>query len=478
MTRPLLQTLVLSCALSLATTALGENNVFRNVAKSLGLKLSGNRGAWGDYDNDGFVDLFADGALWRNEGGKKFTRIQVSAGGSAIWGDFDNDGDLDLYGCEQHRLLRNDGAGGFVDVSKGLAPARGKSRRCATWGDFDGDGFLDLYIGGTEGPGYQPNTVLHNKGDGTFEQRWQPGGKARPTRGITTADFDEDGDLDVYISNYRLEPNLLWQNDGKGAFREVGRAFGVWGDGGLGAWGHTIGSCWGDLDNDGHLGLFVGNFSHAPSYQDRPKFLRNKGPEGGFRFEEKTGKAGLHWQESYASPSLGDYDNDGDLDLYFTTVYGTASRGIKNYPVLYRNEGNWRFVNVTAETGLSHIGPTYQAAWADFDNDGDLDLLTNGRLYQNNTPPQHWLEVRLRGGGKVNRDAIGAQVRIRLGDRIMTRQKTVGTGASNQNSPTLHFGLGDHGEDVELLIRWPQTAAVQKVKTQVDRVVVVEMKTE
>ena len=92
-----------------------------------------------------------------------------------------------------------------------------------------------------------------------------------PARGITTADYDEDGDLDIYVSNYRLVPNTLWQNDGKGEFAQVEGEKKVDGDGGLGAWGHTIGSSF-DFNNDGHFDLFVGNFSHPPSYQDRPKF--------------------------------------------------------------------------------------------------------------------------------------------------------------------------------------------------------------
>ncbi|MDP7743882.1 MAG: VCBS repeat-containing protein, partial [Lentisphaeria bacterium] len=221
-----------------------------------------------------------------------------------------------------------------------------------------------------------------------------------------------------------------------GVMTDVAAASGVAGDGGQGAWGHTIGSAWGDFDNDGYLDLFVGNFSHSASYQDRPQFLRNPGAAGG-AFQLMKTLDGADWQESYASPALGDYDNDGDLDLFFTTVYGGDS------PVLYRNDGNWNFTNVTAAEGLSGLGPTYQAAWADIDNDGDLDLATGGKIFVNNvTDPtegnsNHWLRVHLRGDGTtINGAAIGSEVRISVGGKTLTRQVEGGTGEGNQNDLT------------------------------------------
>jgi ASPIC and UnbV/FG-GAP-like repeat len=239
-------------------------------------------------------------------------------------------------------------------------------------------------------------------------------------------------------------PNLLWKNDSKGKFTDVAHAYGAAGNQKLGAYGHTIGSAWGDLDNDGHLDLFVGNFSHPPDYQDRSQFLRNKGPKHKFHFEDMTKVAKLRWQESYASPTLGDYDNDGLLDLYFTTVYAGIT------PAL-----------------------TYQAAWADFDNDGQLDLVTGGRLFRNPGTKNHWLKVHLEGAGKVNRAAIGAQVRLCLGDQTLTRQVEGATGQGNQNDLTLHFGLGNHKDSVKLEIRWTDGTR-QELETAVDRTITVK----
>ena len=443
---------------------------FEDVSKEVGLEhLNGYRPAvWGDYDNDGWADLYVGGHLYRNQGGVKF--IEVTSKGSpspvlpyikdesGVWGDYDNDGYPDLYCWRTGKLFHNLKGKRFEDMTDKLPERAMQSSIGATWGDFDGDGFIDLYVGGYEEPNYQPDAIWRNNGDGTFSEVWRTTKRNQPSRGITTADFDEDGDLDIYVSNYRLEPNLLWRNKGNGVFENVAIEYGVAGDRQSGWYGHTIGSCWGDLDNDGHLDLFVGNFSHPAAYQDRPKFLKNLGPEGKFHFEDKSKKVGLRWQESYASPALGDYDNDGDLDLLFTAVYSGDGT------VLYRNDGDWTFTEVTTEAGIIPQ-TTGKAAWADFDNDGDLDLVSGSKLYRNRGNDNNWLRVRVQGGGKVNRSAIGTQIRIRLGEKIITRQVEATTGEGNQNEATLHFGLGKHNKSVKLEIRWPDGTTQEMTAT-------------
>jgi hypothetical protein len=156
----------------------------------------------------------------------------------------------------------------------------------------------------------------------------------------------------------------------------------------------------------------------------------------------------LRWQESYASPTLGDFDNDGLLDLFFTTVYP----GDKS--VLYRNRGQWRFEEVSAAAKVD-VPTTYQAAWADFDNDGYLDLATGGRLFRNPGGNGHLLRVQLTGTGKVNSTAIGAQVRVRLRDQILSRQVEGATGQGNQNDLTPHIGLGAHAARVTVEVAGP-----------------------
>ena len=433
---------------------------FLDVTEATGLK-GNNQGvaAWGDSDNDGWVDLCIGGEIWRNEAGKHFTSVG-KVGSSAIWGDYDNNGYLDLFCWESGKLYHNEKGREFKEVKFPPRPMAVSVGAC--WGDLDSDGFLDLYVGGYENNDtYLPDAIFRNRGDGSFEEIWRTTDKLQPARGITAADFNEDGHLDVFVSNYRLEANLLWVNNGKGKFTDEAKNIGAAGNLKMGWYGHTIGSAWGDLDNDGHFDLFVGNFSHPPEYQDRSQFLRNRGPKEKFHFEDMTKTAKLRWQESYATPTLGDFDNDGRLDLYFTTVYP----GDKS--VLYRNLGEWKFEEINDGAGLS-LPQTYQAAWADFDNDGSLDLMTGGRLFRNPRGSQHWLKVTLVGNSKINAYAIGAQVRIRLGDRVLTRQVEGATGQGNQNDLTLHFGLGDRAEPVELEIRWPDGVR-QTAKSNIDQ---------
>ncbi len=221
---------------------------------------------------------------------------------------------------------------------------------------------------------------------------------------------------------------------------------------------HSIGSAWGDFDNDGYMDLLAGNFSH--SGQEPPLFHRNLGPAGSYNFstEWSLNSGDGNWVESYASVATADYDNDGDLDVFITAVYeGQNSR-------LYSNNGagGWTWSNVTSAEGLSGLGgaggSSYAAAWADVDNDGDLDLATEGKLFINNSQSNgnHWLKINLTGNGTtINSAAIGAQVRVDTGSAIITRQIEGGTGEGNQNDLTMHFGLGSHSGTVDVEILWP-----------------------
>jgi len=428
---------------------------FTDISASIGLNnvLAG-KAAFADYNNDGWVDLYASDHLWLNDRGH-FTKLNEDGfDNSGIWADYNNDGYLDLFlFSDDYRLYEGVDGMSFVETTHKLPADEMDSlnprSRGATWGDWNGDGYIDLYVGGYESP-YHPDLMLLNQQAERFEIIWVQSGDIDPSRGITAADYDEDGDQDIYVSNYRVEQNQLWQNDGHANFTNVGPTAGVAGDydGWSYSYGHTIGSAWGDLDSDGHLDLFVGNFSHPAEWQDRPKFYRNLGPEDDYKFEDRSSSAGLAWQESYVSPSLADFDNDGYLDFFLTTGYSG------DHDVLYRNNGDWTFSRVDTEAGIA-VTENYQAAWADIDNDGDLDLLTGGRLYRNNGNSNNWLKVRLEGGGSVNRAAIGAQVRIALGNKTITRQVEGATGEGNQNDLTLHFGLGQESDPVNVQVTWP-----------------------
>lgn len=436
------------------------------VFAPLDLDFGNDAACWADLNNDGWTDLCAGQVVWWNEKGHSFKRGPDV--GSVVAGDFDNDGWIDLFSWNRQKVYRNVNGQSFLETALPTLPAT--SSRGACWADFNNDGFLDLYVGGFEDWDRQityPSFVLMNHVGKSFEVTWQLADYR--TRGVTTCDFDEDGDPDVYVSNYRLQPNQLWLNNGWGGFSDGATAWNALATSPGFPGGHSIGAAWGDFDNDGRMDLFSGNFAHVDDRGDQPKsrFLRNTGKV----FEDK-GTCGVFYQESYASPSTGDVDNDGDLDLFFTTVYGTASFGLPNFPVLFEAERPFQVGDKTPGSGLENLPPTYQNAWSDFDNDGDLDLCTGGRVFRNGLNAGHWLEVALSSHAeRTNRSALGAQVRIAVDGKTYTRQVEAGTGEGNQNDLRLHFGLGTNRGPVRVTVTWPGSKVKTVLRTKLDRTV-------
>jgi hypothetical protein len=457
---------------------------FVDRTAALGIDPAGQHAAWCDANADGWPDLRTYGALWLNRDGRSFDRVDAPGGG--VVADIDNDGVGDLVSFAPIAVSRGVRDGDSLRFEPLALPELPKTvSRGVAVGDFDGDGFLDAFFGGYEDWPTQttyPSILLLNEGGKGF--RIATTTADRRTRGVTACDFDEDGDLDLYRSNYRLQPNSLLVNDGKAGFVDDAASRGALATSEGFAGGHSIGACFADFDNDGRFDLFAGNFAHVDSRGDQPKsrFLRNLGAAKGWSFEDKA-ECGVWYQESYASPAAADFDNDGDIDLFLTTVYATASFKKPNFPVLFRNAGAtagapWAFSDATAGSGLESLPPTYQAAWADVNRDGRLDLATAGKVFLNEGAlGVHWLGLRLRGDGfRVNRDAIGAQARVTLPDgRTLTRQIEAGTGEGNANSPILHFGLGDHAGPVQIEIRWPNGETTAARLDGTDRVLEISL---
>ncbi len=458
---------------------------FVDVTEKVGLSgIPQDGSAWGDFDGDGFPDLATGRRIYRNEEGKSFRRVGSYVQRSPSWGDYDNDGLLDLWAFRNFHsggLYHNDG-GSFTDVSHLIPRLPMRNGPSATWGDFNGDGWLDIYIAGHEEEidgvccEYDADALLfqvREGGESRFELVWTEEGRIQPSRAVSAADFDEDGDLDVYVANYRLERNVLWRNRGDGVFANVAETTHT-SVGGVGRnvdAGHSTGVSWGDLNNDGHLDLVVANLAHAVAGHDRTKVYRNLGPDFDYRFEDQLNAHQIEYSETHASPTLGDFDNDGNLDLWITT-FGYGANAVN---VFYRGSGNLAFEKMSPDLGITDDGSNLQTAWADFDNDGNLDLLTDGILYRNpgQDTQHHWLKVRLVGELGYNTSAVGAQVRIPRGGRTFTRQVETQVGSEgNQSDLALHFGLGrDHGP-VELEIRWTDGTITYQT-TEVDRVVTV-----
>ncbi len=519
---------------------------FTDVTEAAGLSaVKVNRLAWGDYNNDGYEDILFNGAiLFKNNGDGTFMDVTTEAGISPIpganggvWGDFDNDGYIDFYtfasGKETtDRFWRNNKDGTFTDITMtAVETPDNYPTEAAAWGDYDKDGFIDLYIANYEKPLLEtvdrarclPDRLLHNNGNGTFTDVSTATGIISPEnmcgRGVNWGDFDNDGDTDIYVANYRLDPNFLWRNNGDGTFTNVAAEVGVEGSEEEGAYGHSIGAEWGDFNNDGYLDLFVSNLAHPRylGFSDKSMLLENQGPPpfssgerkevrdstGDFRFINRFADSGIRFEETSADPSLADYDNDGILDLYFTSTY----RGKKSF--LYRGNGDGTFADVTWLAGV-RVDNGWGNAFADYDNDGDLDLLVASsdgvRLFRNDGNSNHWLQVRV-VGRESNRSGIGARVMIAQSEsreevggiseqaadtpsEVRSRKSEVaagfslrsrqirevqgGKGSGSQHSLPVEFGLDSYSGPLDVEVKFPSGKIIQLKNVKPDQMIVVE----
>jgi len=431
--------------------------------------------SFGDFDNDGDPDLLTGGTLWQNIGEGEFVKMGEEAGlaglgGETVWGDYDNDGWRDILGVGGiGTIFRNTGEGTFENITEQAGLNLDANSQGVAWVDIDQDGFLDFYSAsyGTQADGEKATRdfVYISNGDGTFTDMTEElGVPVKPIfyhgRGLCHADYDQDGDIDIYVGNYRLDPNQLWQNGGGLAgFEDVSWDAGVKGNFAQGAWGHAIGPSFGDLDGDGWQDLVVANLAHPRfwTFSD-PTLVYLNNHDGTFYqmastpFEEP--ESGILYDETHSDSTIFDADNDGDLDLFLTSVY----EGRRSY--LYANDGLGHFTDVTYNAGIAHFNGWGSAA-ADIDQDGDMDLVAH-RLFRNDLGTNGALRVRLVGGatpggtsGWSNRDAIGAVAMLKVGDQTLARQVEGGTGVGCQNDSVLHFGLGDSPSATKLTVLWP-----------------------
>jgi hypothetical protein len=445
----------------------GADTPFTDVTDQAGLMDAGNeRGlAWGDFDTDGDPDLYVavlDGPdkLFRNEGDKTFTDVTSAAGladttrsTAPAWCDFDGDGDLDLYVARvgPNALYRNEGNGTFTDVAEAAGVACPAVSWGLAWGDHDGNGTVDLYVVNF---GIHPNRMYSNSGDGTFTDVAAELGLDDFGHGTSAAwaDFDNDGHPDLYLAN-KDGANRLFQNNGQGLFSDVADSAGAQDT------NDSIGTIWGDCDNDGDLDLFF-SANLKPN-----RFFFN---QGGLSFEPAGPEAITAHPGGGRGIGFADYDQDGFLDLYLANSDGPN--------VLYRNQGGAGFLDVTEGSGAGDEETGTAIAWADYDGDGDQDLFLSNfgqkmRLFENNASPgAHWLTVRLRGSGPNTR-AVGARVTLHAGDRTMIRENNTGGGYQSQSPHELHFGLGSFAKVDSLNVRWPSGEITTHGPYQADQVI-------
>jgi FG-GAP-like repeat/ASPIC and UnbV len=411
--------------------------------------------AWGDYDNDGDLDLAVslgtgEVRLYRNDAGVLVSvgaQVGMPQAGShelrgLSWGDFDQDGDIDLLGGSTPtdkltKVLRNDGGTRFVDVAAEIGlTIPGRSARQTNWVDYDNDGDLDVYSSDRAGD----NKLFQNTG-GKFSQVFAGAGPTdpRPTVGACWLDMDDDGDLDLFLANQAGAADAMWRND-RTAFVDVASTAGVAGPARTKEEG-GVGCAVGDYDNDGRLDIFVPNYGHNQLYRNN----------GNGTFTDVAAKVGVGVENHAVGSDWGDYDNDGDLDLSVISYVG-APGAQEPLNALFRNDGAAGFVNVLTKDSPLNVAD-HASQFVDADGDGGIDLsVTDGYgpkgghfLFRNTSPAA----VKARSLSVLVLDAkghhtrFGAEVRLRdaSGRLLGTRQVLTGGGYNSQRAAPVHFGL-------------------------------------
>lgn len=444
-----------------ATNRLFKNNrdgTFTDVTEKSGLRKTG----WacgvcvGDYNNDGFDDLFVtyygQNVLYRNNGDGTFTDVTRAAGllDTPRWStgctflDYNRDGNLDLFVSR------------YLDIDIAKAPKPGDSANCR---------WMDIPVTcGPRGFPFGQHSLYRNDGNGMFTDVSSLAGisTAKSSYGLTAmaADLDDDGWPDIYVA-CDSTPSLLFLNNHDGTFREEAAIRGIAysEDGQVQA---GMGCAVGDYDLDGQLDIFKTNFEG-----DTPDLYHNLGKAN---FEEVSRRAGLAVDNRYVCWGTGiqDLDNDGHPDIFIVAghTFPEIEKRNSNFPaknprLLFRNLGNGRFEELLNEAGpaMAEVHNSRGCAFGDFDNDGDLDILVVNlneppSLLRNDVAPgNHWLKIELRGT-KSNRSAIGARVSVKAGDQTQTQEVQSQSSFVSCNDRRLHFGLGSNVK-ADVRIRWP-----------------------
>lgn len=475
---------------------------FTNVARQAGVatfSLAGGAIA-DDFDNDGNIDLVVSSfdpreplrVFW-NRGDGTFLPSeepnlkQIRGGLNLVQTDFNNDGMLDIFvmrggwlggaGKHPNSLLQNLGSRKFIDVSvrSGLETGESFPTQAAAWADFDLDGDLDVYIGNEASSGFDaPSQLFENHGDGTFLEIAKRMGVENNSfaKAVTWGDYDNDGDPDLYVSNYGAA-NRLYRND-RTSFTDVATSLDV------SSPSESFPTWFFDANNDGHLDLYVSAYSGGIAELSAALLNKPFAPEalprlfmgqGNGTFANESQQRGINFPTHPMGANFADLDNDGYLDVYMGTGWPDLHELMPN--MLYRG-GETQFTDVTSKARVGHLQKGHAVAMADFDNDGDLDLFEQmggfvpadryyDVLYQNPITDTKWIKLKLIGK-QSNRAAIGAKIEVHLtsGGIQRTIHRYVNSGGSFGANPLeQHIGLGQADQIESITIRWPSSNSIQ-----------------
>ncbi|MEO0049526.1 MAG: CRTAC1 family protein [candidate division WOR-3 bacterium] len=487
----------------LVTAAIAQVQFTRRTPAELGIDtvFSYISNSFVDYDRDGWLDFFSF-VVYRNEGTGHFRRLdstRIFEAELCDWADFDGDGLPDMltnrkYGGNTYDtnfilIYRNEGPPDWT--LRNIADSLGLGREETIfdrdlvdpcWFDYDGDGWLDFYLTSYEWPYNsgqgRPDYLFHSEAGERFTDVSESAGVAAValcSRGASLFDFDEDGDVDIFVAVYRLQPNLLWQNNGDGTFTDVAEEKGVQGLYIGGYYGHNIGAAIADYNNDGHLDIFTPITHHTGYPGDSTGHLWiNNGPPN-WDFTCHFAGSGLVNTEIGANPTCGDFDNDGDVDIVYTNLYGAPAPNT----YLFRNDGNLHFTDVTDSVGLTPRMRTNYTYFVDYNNDGFLDVFWaryDGSTYhyeffENGGNSNHWLELDL-VGNYPNTNAIGARIDAWAGELYLVREVLHNQGMHYGDAfiARQHLGLGGASRVDSLIIRWPDRTSQRLYNLPVDTI--------